>query len=96
MRDIHSIDLLERAAGAFEQEEVDGGGSGETAGGEDIAVAEVDGGGDEGGEEGEEEVPGPVGGGGDGHAGGAVAVGEHFAGDSPYHGSCVMVAVSTS
>lgn len=64
MLKVHCIDLLEGAALAFDDEEIDEERAEDVAAGEDVAVAEVDGGGDEGGEEGEEEVPNPVGGGG--------------------------------
>ena len=66
--DVHGVDLLQAAALALAQEEVDDDGAGETAPREDVAVAVVDARGDEGREEGEQEVPHPVAGGREGHA----------------------------
>lgn len=82
---IHRINLLQRLALPFIQEEVHDNRGQEVAASKDVAVAEVDGARDEGGEEGDEEVPGPVAGGGEGHCCSAVTGGEDFGLDGPDH-----------
>lgn len=85
--DVHGVQLLEGAALALDDEEIDQQAADDVAPGEDVAVAEIDGARDEGGEEGEQEVPQPVAGGAQRHALGAVARGVQLAGDGPDHGA---------
>ena len=73
--DVHGVELLDGAALALDDEEVDQEPAEDVAAREDVAVAEVDRGHDEWCEEGEEEIPEPVRGGGEGHTLRAVAGG---------------------
>lgn len=85
--EVHGVNLLDGAALALDDEEVDDEASEEVAGGKDVTVAEVDGLGDEGGEEADAEVPGPVAGGGKTHGLGTVARGEDLGEDGPDDGA---------
>lgn len=62
--DVHPVQLFQRTALAFDDEEVDDNDGDNEASGKDVAVGEVNRARDERSEETDEEVPGPVGRGG--------------------------------
>ena len=77
-REVHGVNLLESAALAFHDKEVDQQHTDQVAACEHIAVQEVDVASDEGREECDQEVPEPVAGRAKGHALGPISSGEKF------------------
>lgn len=84
---VHSVDLLECAALAFNDKEVDQQATKNVAACKDVTVTEIDILRNEWGEEGQKKIPKPVTGSRQGHSLCTVAGGENLGHDSPNHGS---------